>query len=248
MLEQRPQPVAQCLAWPFWVRMWLALGLFFHRVDVRPNKWIRSSIIFPKRKILTPRHPLPLQCEVYIHHIMDIFTQLLHSLPQELYDNIYDEVFTSPVQRTDIDLSYRPPHLLSVNSGSRRQFAKSYYHNTAFIFDIDVILHRWLRGVAAVGDLPLLDDIRFQNMSLLDPCVWRFQGPSSSSPKHRRSAAKRSATYTLSRLMRNLKEDRLELSGEVLKLEQHFRNDDGEEEVVLCGEYSQCKITAWAVR
>ena len=173
---------------------------------------------------------------------MDVFIQLLHSLPQELYDYIYDEVFASPVQRIDIGGSYRAPHLLSVTSGSRKQFAKSYCYNTVFIFDNDVILHRWLHGVAAVGNLPLLRDIRFLNRSLLDPCVWRFQGPSSNSLKHRRSAAKRSATYTLSRLMRNLKEDGLELNGEVLKLEQHFRNDDGGEDVVVCGESSQCKI------
>ena len=173
---------------------------------------------------------------------MDVFIQLLDSLPQELYDYIYDEVFASPVQRIDIGGSYRAPHLLSVTSGSRKQFAKSYYYNTVFIFGNDVILHRWLHGVAAVGNLPLLRDIRFLNRSLLDPCVWRFQGPSSNSLKHRRSAAKRSATYTLSRLMRNLKEDGLELNGEVLKLEQHFRNDDGGEDVVVCGESSQCKI------
>lgn len=93
----------------------------------------------------------------------------LHSLPQELYDHIFDEVFAAPRSRIDIGQSYGPPQLLTISSATSKQFATSYYRNTTFVVDNDVILHQWIRRVAAAGHLDLVRDVRFINRSLLDP-------------------------------------------------------------------------------
>lgn len=108
---------------------------------------------------------------------MDRLTTLLHSLPQELYDQIYQDVFTTTARRIHIRQSYRPPHLLFVNSGTRKQFAELYYGSTLFVVDNDLDLHKWLHGVAGAGHLQLLHEVRFMNRSLLDPCVSRLQAP-----------------------------------------------------------------------
>lgn len=110
----------------------------------------------------------------------------------------------------------------------------SYYHETIFIIDYDVYLHLWLRGVALSGHLSLLREVRFLNRSLLDAGVSRLQGPLDGYHRYRKLAAEQHAVNMLARLRRNLKEDGLELPQSVLKLEQHFINDSGDEEVVIC--------------
>ena len=159
---------------------------------------------------------------------------LLHRLPQELYDHIYNEVFTASTRRIDVSHSYSAPQLLSVSSASRKQFAKSYYHNTIFVFDNDVDLHLWLRRIAASGHLQLLREVRFLNRSLLDLGVSRLQGPLDGSHEYRRIAAEQHAGLMLARLRRNLKEDGLELPPSALKLEQHFVNDVGDLDLIVC--------------
>ena len=166
---------------------------------------------------------------------MDDLTEKLHSLPQELYDCIFDAVFTATTHRIDIGHSYRPPYLLSISSATRKQFAKTYYANTTFVVDNDVILHQWLRGISAAGHLDLIEDIRFINRSLLDPCVWRFQVRFIGPQLELRSAVKRATFNELGRLCRNLKADGLQLRKGVLKVERYFRNADGEEDLVVCG-------------
>lgn len=83
---------------------------------------------------------------------MDIFAVRVQSLPQELYDQVYQEVFTSPPgtiqveapslgNRNDKD-AFKPPSCLQVNRKSREQFAQSFYANTVFVFDSDWIESR----------------------------------------------------------------------------------------------------------
>jgi hypothetical protein len=108
---------------------------------------------------------------------MDRLKTLLHSLPQELYDYIYEEAFTASACTIHIRSPYRPPHLLAVSSGTRKQFAESYYRNTLFVIDNDLDLHKWLRGVRGAGYISLLREVRYMNRSLLDPCVSRLQAP-----------------------------------------------------------------------
>jgi hypothetical protein len=165
---------------------------------------------------------------------MDHLTILLHRLPQELFDHVYNDVFTAPACRINVRHSYRLPHLLSVSSASRKQFAKSYYYTTLFIVDNDVDLHIWLRSLAVAGHLQLLREVRFMNRSLLDAGVSRLQGPLDGHHKYRRTAAEQHAAHMLARLRRNLKEAGLELPWSALKLEQHFINDSGVEDVIVC--------------
>lgn len=164
---------------------------------------------------------------------MDNLVLKINSLPQELSDCIYDELFTAPVQRIDIGHSYKLPHLLAVSSATRKQFATSYYKNTIFVLDNDVILHKWLRRVVAAGHLDLIEEVRFINRSLLDPCVWRFQVRFIGPQLNLQSAVKRATYNELGRLLRNLKWDGLELRKGVFKVERWFRNGDGEEDFVV---------------
>lgn len=70
---------------------------------------------------------------------MDDFAARVQSLPQELFDHIYEEVFTAPAStETYITRSqYERPKYLHIDRHSRELSAQSYYGNTTFIFDSD---------------------------------------------------------------------------------------------------------------
>lgn len=57
---------------------------------------------------------------------MDGFRALLHALPSELYDKIFDLTFTKCENSHAIDKTYKPPNSLLVSRSTRDQFAKSY--------------------------------------------------------------------------------------------------------------------------
>ena len=52
---------------------------------------------------------------------------LLKALPQEIYDDIFDYVFTPDVETIEIGRDYAPPAQLAVNHDTRRLFAERYY-------------------------------------------------------------------------------------------------------------------------
>ena len=119
---------------------------------------------------------------------MDSFDELaerLQSLPQELFDQIYDEVFTAAAgTEVHIDGRYQPPVQLRVTHASREQFAKSYYGTITFRFCVDIgpnpfrrdpsrkqrpgsrlqCLIWWLQSLPDMH-LSLLRDIRFMLIS-----------------------------------------------------------------------------------
>ncbi|KAK3721394.1 hypothetical protein LTR37_003270 [Vermiconidia calcicola] len=71
----------------------------------------------------------------------DDLANRVQSLPQELFDTIYDQVFTSAGgERINIDSSktYKPPYVLAVDRKSRELFAKSYYSRNIFVIDFEV--------------------------------------------------------------------------------------------------------------
>lgn len=82
--------------------------------------------------------------------------QRVQSLPAELYDKIYKEVFTFVISTenkthknytTDIaNKNYKPPACLHVDRCSRTLFAQAYYANTVFITSPETI-HLWLRSI-----------------------------------------------------------------------------------------------------
>lgn len=87
----------------------------------------------------------------------DDLANRVQSLPQELFDKIYDQVFTSAGgERINIDSSktYKPPHLLAVDHKSRELFAKCYYSRNIFVievrpYSIDPIALGWLKALSA---------------------------------------------------------------------------------------------------
>lgn len=72
-------------------------------------------------------------------------SQLLRTLPQELFERIYHATFTAPPTVIYIVEPFPPPHLLEVSRDSRSLFARSYYSSTAFAFDAPATLTKWLR-------------------------------------------------------------------------------------------------------
>ena len=71
--------------------------------------------------------------------------RLQTAVPQELYDEVYAQVFDAPIVVAHIDDAVLPPTLLQVDSASRKQFADSYYANTTFLFTTRTTLVKWLR-------------------------------------------------------------------------------------------------------
>ena len=69
--------------------------------------------------------------------------QHVRKLPQEIWNQIYDHVFTAGPDIVYVDNTYRPPHLLQVNSESRKRFQHSYYNKTTFLFDSNRTLRKW---------------------------------------------------------------------------------------------------------
>ncbi|CAK1358072.1 uncharacterized protein RHO25_007844 [Cercospora beticola] len=76
----------------------------------------------------------------------------LETLPQELYDKIYDFTFTAEEKVVYIfHCDDRPPHLLQVDRRSRQKFTASYYSSTTFLFTGAGTFGLW---VDALGHVP----------------------------------------------------------------------------------------------
>lgn len=76
------------------------------------------------------------------------FAALVQSLPQELYDEIYDLTFTADDEPRVINKDYKPPHLLYVDRASRTKYVKSYYGNGTFMLP-PAFGQTWARSVPA---------------------------------------------------------------------------------------------------
>lgn len=61
--------------------------------------------------------------------------QRLQGLPQELFDNIHDLVFTvTTSNRVDINRTFHLPAQSRVSKATRKHFIDSYYRNSTFVF------------------------------------------------------------------------------------------------------------------
>ena len=85
---------------------------------------------------------------------------LLQSLPQEIYDEIYELTFsatcTTP-NTIEIDTKhYSPPSILQVDSASRRLAVPSYYSSHTFVAHDEKVLDAWLCSIACEH----MDDLR----------------------------------------------------------------------------------------
>lgn len=85
----------------------------------------------------------------------------LETLPQELYDNMYNFVFVPPENHnTTINKAYKPPVQLQINKETRAAFSALYYGNgsTWTFRDWDsgiVILKKWLQSRRWDTDNPI---------------------------------------------------------------------------------------------
>jgi len=85
---------------------------------------------------------------------------LLQSLPQEIYDEIYELTFsatcTTP-NTIEIDTKhYSPPSILQVDTASRRLAALTYYSSHTFVAYDQKVLDAWLCSIARKH----MDDLR----------------------------------------------------------------------------------------
>lgn len=92
--------------------------------------------------------------------------QHLGGLPQELYDAIFDTVFTAKPGRRTINNQYKPPAELQVSRATRKQFAKSYYSDSAYfkmssaynLCHLGCEFSRCSKWLESLMELPVLPD------------------------------------------------------------------------------------------
>lgn len=77
----------------------------------------------------------------------DKLPALMQSVPQELFDKIYEDVFTADEGERIIDKRYNPPVQLQVDSSSREHFAKSYYGGSSTFMFPDGFENGWLEPI-----------------------------------------------------------------------------------------------------
>ena len=75
----------------------------------------------------------------------DALAQSVQDLPPELYNMIFDLVFTPDPTKVLITTDYKPPHLLTVNRHSRQLFASRYYRSSeGFRFTDEDLPLNWI--------------------------------------------------------------------------------------------------------
>lgn len=93
--------------------------------------------------------------------------RLVHKLPPELFNEIYDLTFTAPSAEQHIGSSYKPPSCLQVNQYSRSVFAQSYLNNSTFYIDRD-IAQKWSASLTK-DHLEMLAQVRIDGFNLALP-------------------------------------------------------------------------------
>lgn len=92
----------------------------------------------------------------------------VHELPPELFDMIYDNVFTVEASRNLMTETHKPPKFLSIDHRSREKYAESYYGGHTFEFILDKTeVSQWhesrlIKWLAALPQhhLEMLRDVR----------------------------------------------------------------------------------------
>jgi hypothetical protein len=109
------------------------------------------------------------------------FHQLLHSLPQEIYDPIIDPTLSSPDPSTSLSIirsitkDYKPPWQLHFNRSVREAFLEVYYRSSVtWTFSSAYILQRWAASLSLKA-MYCLHDGKASFMTLTSPQTWRRQ-------------------------------------------------------------------------
>lgn len=73
----------------------------------------------------------------------------VESLPQELYDQVFELTFTSQPENHHIKIGvYKPPAELQVNRATRKTFAQDYYgRDTTWSYENPDVMVLWLRSL-----------------------------------------------------------------------------------------------------
>ncbi|EME40852.1 hypothetical protein DOTSEDRAFT_27455 [Dothistroma septosporum NZE10] len=77
----------------------------------------------------------------------DALRKGLHSLPQELYDQILATILTVPPTLHTITPSWRPPIQLQISRDIRYHYGHSYFSSSTFLFPSYVVLAKWLHSL-----------------------------------------------------------------------------------------------------
>lgn len=117
---------------------------------------------------LHPQYPILKQESDSEAMAEDKLIKRLHALPPELFDVVYDNVFTAGTSRKRITDKHGPPKLLSIDHGSREKYAESYFGGRTFKFVLEKegisLLHksRLIKWLAALPQhhLEMLRDVR----------------------------------------------------------------------------------------
>ena len=80
---------------------------------------------------------------------MDPLDKHIQALPLELFNRIYDYVFTASPDTLEINKDYKSTHLLRVNTNSRHLYAESFYGfiNSIFVFRNHAMVENWLKAL-----------------------------------------------------------------------------------------------------
>lgn len=96
---------------------------------------------------------------------MDELAQRVQNLPPELFNNVYELVFTANPATIEITDEYQPPHLLRVSKHSRKMFARSYYgKGTVFLVQgkrRNKLMKRWTASVSQSRHFNMLYELRY---------------------------------------------------------------------------------------
>lgn len=94
--------------------------------------------------------------------------RLVQSLPRELFDEIFDLVFTTLTStRVTIDKDCKPPSELQVNHFTRKQFAQVYFRDVTFIIRPSTMAQHWLDSMP-VQHLKLVNRIHMLHKPQLE--------------------------------------------------------------------------------
>lgn len=96
------------------------------------------------------------------------------SLPQELFDKIYDLTFKLPAPGVrEIDEEYTPPVMLQISTKTRAMFAKAYYGNGSQFRVKQAIAKKWLKSLLhRPTDLTLILKLVVRLPESLIPSSW----------------------------------------------------------------------------
>ncbi|KAK3708817.1 hypothetical protein LTR37_011338 [Vermiconidia calcicola] len=165
--------------------------------------------------------------------------QGMQSLPAELYDKIYKEVFSyGKRSKFILNKSYKPPARLHVDRKSRNEFAQAYYGGTLFISNAETV-PLWLSSLPETH-LDMLSEVQCVSKSLLDEKTRAIHDQLNMiTGKSRKNGAYGAGKHFMRGVESDMRQRGVEPSWDmregVIRWVIHYLNDAGDEAVVFFG-------------